>query len=339
MKPNIHIVVLAAAVGWTHLAVTAPVGGRIISTCVTNSQMRLLFETTSGCSYQVQSSPAGRGRFWDDALPLLTATGSLTSVLVPAPVGAEFFKVLQFTNRVFWYDWTYYYEALRLGKWGLGSAQTAYSHTDRPYDWYIDQADTGSCSNNNCGPAVVTMAGKWYSPAFSKTAADARNTYFEGGGWWYTSDIINYLRLCSVPSTISFFTGADQLKGVLSQGNLVVVCIDTTYLVQDTNPDHRVGRFYNYAGGHFLVAKGWRQVDKTVFFEVYDPNNSHAAYSDQTPKGRNRHLLAGDLANAIANWWNYLIVIPPPGGAAFSLKANALLAPVDPAGIKQAWGR
>ena len=338
MKPNIQIVTLAVAVGCASLAGAALPGGRIISTGVTNAHLRLLFETSSGCAYQVQSSPGGGGRFWSDVLPPVGATGSLASALVPAQAGVEFFRVLEFTNRVFWFDWQYCYEVPFLSTWGLGSAQTAYVHADRPYDWYIDQADTGACANNNCGPSSVTMAIKWYNPVFNKTAATARNTYFREGGWWYTSDIINYLKLHSVPNTTSSFTGTNQLMGVLSQTNLVILCLNTAYLMQHPVSEHRVGRFYSYASGHFLVVKGWRKVGTALFFEVYDPNNWHAAYADQTPKGRNRHLPAAELASAIANWWNYLIVIPPPGGGA-SLVANPWLTPVDPDYIVHACGR
>jgi len=296
----------------------------------------LLFETATGRSYQLQSSPGGRGQFWTDVLPAVSATDSLTSVVVPPQGGVEFFRVLEFTNRVFWYDWNYCYESPLLSAWGLGSAQTAYAHSDRPYDWYIDQADTGTCANNNCGPASVTMGIKWYNPTFSQTAAAARSTYFREGGWWYTSDIINYLKLSSVPNTTSSFTGTNQLMRVLSQGNLVIVCLNTAYLTQSSANEHRAGRFYSFASGHFLVVKGWRKVSSTLFFEVYDPNNWHATYADQTPKGRNRHLLAAELANAIANWWNYLIVIPPRGGAGFL--ADPWLTPVDPNRILHACG-
>ena len=337
MKCKYFIVIVAAALCWANHADTAALGGRIVHAWRTNAQVGLRFETATGRSYQIQSSPGGRGQFWSDVLPSVSVTDSLTSVLVPTQAAIEFFRVLEFTNRVFWYDWNYCYESPCLSAWGLGSAQTAYTHTDRPYDWYIDQADTGAYANNNCGPASATMGIKWYRPTFSHTAADARNTYFREGGWWYTSDIINYLRLHSVPNTTSAFTGTNQLVGVLSQGNLVILCLNTAYLIPSAASEHRAGRFYSFASGHFLVVKGWRQVSGNLFFEVYDPNNWHATYADQTPKGRNRHLPAAELANAIANWWNYLIVIPPPGGGT-GLIANPWLTPVDPDHIVHARG-
>jgi hypothetical protein len=330
------MIVLLAGAG---AASAAAPGGRILSESITNSQAQLWFEATSGYSYQVQSCPEVGSRFWADALPAMRASGSPAGALAPAPGPAGFFRVLEFTNAVFWYDWRYYYQTPILSTWGLGAPQNGYAHADRAYEWYIDQADTGACADNNCGPSSVTMAIKWFEPGFSRTAADARDTYPEGGGWWYTSDIINYLNLYSVPNTTSAFTGTNQLVGILSQSNLVILCISTAYLTPDYTPEHRVGRFYSYAGGHFLVAKGWRVADSALFFEVYDPNNWHAAYADGTPKGRNRHLAASDLASAIANWWNYLIVLPAPGGGGGGAGQASWLVPVDPRRIVHMWGR
>ena len=338
MRPCIRAVLLAGVAACAQQASAAGYGGQIVSGCVTNSQMQLLFQTTSGCAYQVQSNPTVGSRFWSDTLPPLSATGSLASVLAPAEPITGFFRVLEFTNRTFWYDWGYYYEDPNLTAWGLGSTQSAYMHIDRPYDWYIDQAGTGPDADANCGPASVTMAIKWYNQSFGKTVADARNKYPEGGGWWYTYDVINYLNLYSVPNTTSWFTGTNQLMGILNQGNLVILCLSTADLGLDDASEHRVGRFYSYVGGHFLVVKGWRIVGDALFFEVYDPYNWQATYADTTPKGRNRHLPAGDLSNAIARWWNYLIVIPPPGGGAGNAKQNSFILPVDPTQIAHKWG-
>ena len=233
MRPCIRAALLAGVAVCAQQASAVGYGGQIVSACVTNSQMQLLFQTTSGCSYQVQSNPTVGSRFWGDAVAPLSATGSLASVLAPAQAGTGFFRVLEFTNHTFWYDWRYYSEEPWLNTWGLGSTQSAYMHTDRSYDWYIDQAETGPDADANCGPSSVTMAIKWYNQSFDKTAADARNKYPEGGGWWYTYDVINYLNLYSVPNTTSWFTGTNQLMGILNQSNLVILCLSTAYLGLD----------------------------------------------------------------------------------------------------------
>jgi hypothetical protein len=337
MKTNVHIT-LALAVGLASLSNAEGSGGQIVGTSMTNAQIRLLIKTTNGYSYQVQANPTLHSRFWNDTFPPLSATGSLTSVLAPGQGTIGFYRVLEFTNLTFWYDWGYYYEAPFLNTWGLGTIQNSYAHTDRVYDWYIDQADTGADANANCGPSSVTMGIKWYQQSFTNTAEYARNTYPEGGGWWWTYDIVNYLNLYSIPNTTSYFTGTNQLMGLLNQSNLVILCISTAYLTQDYTSEHRVGRFYSYASGHFIVVKGYRVVDGNLFFEVYDPNNWHEVYADDTPKGRNRHLLAGDLANAITNWWNYLIVIAPPTGGQARAAISEWLKPVDPNQIAPGWG-
>ncbi len=331
-------VTLAIAVLWASLSNVEASGGQITASSTTDTEISLQFKTTLGYSYQVQTSPTPNNRFWSDALPPLPATGSLTSALAPRQGSSGFYRVLEFTNLTFWYDWQYYYEAPCLNAWGLGTVQNSYAHTDRPYDWYIDQADTGVDAGANCGPSSVTMGIKWYQPSFTNTAEYARNTFPENNGWWATSDIVNYLNLYSIPNTTSYFTGPNQLQGLLDQGNLVILCINTGYLTQDFTSEHRIGKFYSFGSGHFIVVKGYRVVDGTPFFEVYDPNNWHEVYADNTPKGRNRHFLAGDLANAIANWWNYLIVIAPPPGGQPAAAANEWLKPVDPKQITPGWG-
>ena len=333
MKLHMRILGIVAVLALVDASRAAASGGRIISTTITNSQMELWFEATNDYCYQVQSCPVTGSRFWTDTLSPICATGSPVSALAPAQGQAGFFRILEFTNRVFWYDWRYYYESPVLSAWGLGAPQNAYLHLDRAYEWYIDQADTGIYANNNCGPSSVTMAIKWFDQSFNQTAEDARNTYPKDGSWWYTSDIINYLNLYSIPNTTSGFTGTNQLMGILSQSNLVILCISTAYLTRDYTAEHRVGRFYSYASGHFLVVKGWRTTGSALFFEVYDPNNWHAVYGDTTPKGRNRHLLGSQVASAIANWWNYLIVVHPPGGGGGGAGRSTWLEPVDPAHI------
>lgn len=236
----------------------------------------------------------------------------------------------------FWYD-RQCYPNQNLVDWGLGNTEMQYDHNDREYDWYIDQANTGTHSSDNCGPSSVTMAAKWYDSGFTKTAEDARNAYRPEGGWWYTSDIINYLTDNSIPNTTSYYTGTNQLKGIIQNGGIMILCIDTTYLTMNYNDDVRVDRFYTYSGGHFLVVKGVRTVDSNLYYEVYDPNNWGATYTDGSEKGKNRHYREIDLAYSIVNWWNYAIVIYPESSA--YRRMEKWLDVVDPNQIEHKPGR
>ena len=235
----------------------------------------------------------------------------------------------------FWYDWTCY-EKDRLTAWGFGEREYAYRHNDRPYAWYIDQAQTGPASGNNCGPSSVVMAAKWHDEAFAGTVEEARDLYPNDGGWWYTSDVVNYFDDRSIPYLVFPFTGSERMEQLLEEGSLLLLCIDTGYIPMGMVSEKRVGRFYAYAGGHFLIVKGSRRVDDAHYFEVYDPNNWFAVYRDGSQKGKNRHYRASDLSRAISNWWKYLVVIYPEGATpAATAKAQG----VDPGTIEHAWGR
>jgi hypothetical protein len=313
--------------------------GPIVGIIKADSQMRLVLEGSVGKSYLLQSNPSLGTRYWRDSSSEISPAGSIAEFTVPTTKNLEFFRVLEFSEPSFWYDWDYYQQTPYLSAWGLGATLSAYVHNDRPYEWYIDQANTGPDSENNCGPSTVAMAIKWYNPNSTKTAENARNTYPRDHGWWFTSDIINYLNLCSVPSTTSSFSGTEQLKGLLNEGNLLILCISTESFSQDFTSEHRVGRFYNYASGHFLVVKGWRAIDNSLLFETYDSNNWRMKYANGTPKGRNRHLPASEIATAIPNWWDYVIVVKPPAAPTLRSVKSRWINEVDPGAIEHNWGR
>lgn len=226
------------------------------------------------------------------------------------------------------------YSADSLTAWGMGKSETEYYHNDKDYNWYIDQGNTGPASGNNCGPTSVTMAAKWYNKDFSKTAEDARNMYPNDNGWWYTNNIIDYLNYYKIPNTTLRFNDYTQLESIIKDGNIAILCISTAYFKFNGNSRQRVDRFYSYASGHFFVVKGVRKVDNETYFEVYDPNNWNAKYSDNSPKGKNRHYRASEISEAVTNWWDYMIVISKNK---LSKKFDTFS--VEPNSIPNAWGR
>lgn len=181
-----------------------------------------------------------------------------------------------------------------------------------------NQYTTGKYWDINCGPASVTMAIKWVDPTFSKTAVDARNTYRSTGGWWYTSDVANYLTLYGINWRYTSLPDEYQtMMKYLDQGDVLILCLDNYYLKYNANPVQHVGKFYTVSApnsGHFIVIKGYKIVDNKVYFDAYDPWSIGATYPDGSSlKGLDRYYTSADLSKATTVWWDYAIIIAPKG--------------------------
>jgi len=197
--------------------------------------------------------------------------------------------------------------------YGLGiKINSAHSNNDS-YNWYYDQMSTGTYSSVNCGPTSVTMAIKWVKEDFTKTPLDARSTYRSTGGWWYTSDITNYLNMYSITNYIVSINHIDSIQSQINSGNIIILCLDMYYIRDQEKDKWHIDKFYstnNQKGwGHFIVVKGYKIVDKTVFYEVYDPNSYGRKYTDGSIKGKDRYYRSTDLNDAVLNWWAYAIVV------------------------------
>jgi hypothetical protein len=225
--------------------------------------------------------------------------------------------------------------------WGLGGFLKSTCSNNRAYEWYNDQANTGSYSSNNCGPASTTMAAKWSEPAFSKTPADARAAYSPAGGWWYTADIDKYLIDNNIPhyfTTLSSTVSGTQqvIRTLLDEQLIVILCLDMYYIQPEMGTDRRVDKFYTASTigwGHFIVVKGYKIVDNNFYFEVYDPYSFGKVYSDNVLKGRNRYYRTNDIFNATSQWWNYAIVITPKNSK------KTIMNILDPSKIPSQWGQ
>jgi len=59
--------------------------------------------------------------------------------------------------------------------------------------------------------------------------------------------------------------------------------------------NERVDKYYEEGFDHFIILKGYKQVDNELFFEVYDPWGLGETYADGTPKGENRYYRYEDI--------------------------------------------
>lgn len=206
----------------------------------------------------------------------------------------------------------------QIGPWGLGKKMIAYSSLDRPYPWYIDQGDTGLHSGDNCGPSVLAMAVKYYHEEAKLTANWARLLDRPLGGWWYVEDIEEGLDRFKVPFTKVAVTDAKTLVERIRGDQLLILCNQMASVpkgnpnTREHNANHRVGRFYDYGDGHFLIVKGFVQVDRQLYFQVYDSNTWGTTYSDGSPMGRDRYYPAEGLVQSILTWYPYAYAISKP---------------------------
>ena len=196
--------------------------------------------------------------------------------------------------------------------YGLGMHCTSEKSNNVGYKWYIDQAHTGPLSNINCGPAAATMAIKWADSTFTRTAEEARNMYPSGGGWWYTSTIINYLNYSGVGNYVLGLSGLNVLTREIDHGNIVILCLDMYFISNHQRNRWRVDKFYhtgNSGWGHFIVVKGYKLVDDKLFLEAYDPYGFGQTYDDGSPKGLDRYYRGEDIQQSASLWWNYAIIV------------------------------
>jgi hypothetical protein len=195
---------------------------------------------------------------------------------------------------------------------GLGKALDQEASNNANYEWYLDQGGSGQFSNVNCGPASVTMAIKWANADFPKTVEDARKTFRSEGGWWYTNDIQNYLAQNNINNWVMSLNTMADLKNEIDNGNIAILCLDMYYISKSKKLQYHVDKFYSADSpgwGHFIVIKGYKQVDDNTFFEAYDPYSFGVIYDDHTVKGKNRFYRSADLDQSTQIWWDYAIII------------------------------
>ena len=205
---------------------------------------------------------------------------------------------------------------------GLGNFIQQEAANNCSYPWYMDQAYTGPYSLDNCGPTVVTMVCKWADSTFTKTPEDARNAYRSTGGDWYPDDITFYLRDNKIPnSTVALPATAEGTMQILKREvdlhQLVIVDFET-YSIRFNSDEHsHVDRFYTIDPGlgHFIIVKGYKEVDNEMYFEVYDPNSWTRTYDDGTFKGKDRYYRSEDIFEATKTWWPKVFIAAKKGTA------------------------
>ena len=173
------------------------------------------------------------------------------------------------------------------------------------------------------------MAIRWADSTFSGTPAQARKLIPEKGGWWLTTDITEYLTSNNLNTAIVSFTpgNADSIvKNSIDNNYVDILCLDMYYVKYNSNIIQHTNKFYQTQlpnWGHFLLIKGYKQVDNKLYYEIYDPYTDHESYTNGLPMGKDRYYIDTTITAATSVWWNYPIVVAPKGKLV-SLSTNGL---------------
>ena len=208
--------------------------------------------------------------------------------------------------------------------YGLNGTLLAEKSLNRDYKFYFDQFDGSASQAVNCGPTVSTMAIKWADSTFTKTPADARNTYEPGGGWWSTRNVTDYLTGNGINFTTDTISNLDSLVQVnINANKVLILCLDMFYVEYNNIPYQHLNKFYttNAAGwGHFILIKGYKQMSDGFYLEVYDPYSQGMQYYPSViahePMGEDRFYLDMDIKKATDMWNPYAYIVYPKGQGA-----------------------
>jgi len=181
---------------------------------------------------------------------------------------------------------------------------------ERNYDWYLNQHGTGDDEWINCGPACALMAALWFNEGFEATVQETRDS-IPGleGKWWFYRDIRSFLSQNGIDITYSFAFSLDDAKKALKEGRIIIVNIHTRDIAY-RNDITTIGRFYTGEFGHFIILKGYRVLDGSEYFEVYDPYTINDFFADGSPMGKNRLYPADEVIKSVRDWGDaeYIVI-------------------------------
>lgn len=197
--------------------------------------------------------------------------------------------------------------------WGLGTKVTRSVSNDREYSWYVDQMTTGRNDIKNCGPSVVAMASKWQDKNSTLKTRDIVDKYIPEGTSFagvYQYTLYTWLKENNVIiSSISEIT-EESLISELDKGNILIVGLDMKDIKYNPNTTQRVGEYFDFSMvygkvSHYVIVKGYNEVDNTMYFETYDPFSASQTYSDGQIIGKDRYYASDEFIKAICEYKEY----------------------------------
>lgn len=130
---------------------------------------------------------------------------------------------------------------------------------ERPYNWHVNQQESGEYSDLNCMPSCVEMAMRYQGLSDVPSAEKLRkDNPLNGLGW---NDVLaeNVMLLYGLKFTDSFDIELEKMLDLLDEGNILYV------MYRELNSEGE---------GHAVIIKGYWKLGSSVNFIVSDPDNN-----------------------------------------------------------------
>ncbi len=223
---------------------------------------------------------------------------------------------------------SYVSQVLGAAAWYGYGGNTAVDADPTGNSWYRYQgeADSGEARYVNCGPASVAMAVQRYTGVRIPVASIRNRIPGNSLGYTHMDELTSLLGQYGVRYRRSIGQPADVRKA-LTRGNPVMVLVRMSaidpgadYNGTSASPNQRSGRYYDFAGGHYLIIRGVTQDGE--YYRVHDPlvflpfGYAKYWYADDSPKGRDRLYPVEEVHAAMyAYGGNQAVELLAPGSA------------------------
>lgn len=201
--------------------------------------------------------------------------------------------------------------------WGMGTKVTKSVSNDRSYDWYRDQMDTGRNAAMNCGPTVIEMSARWKDPDTNIKVEEIVDKYIPDEtvymGAHYT-DLQRWMKNYDIDYKLLRDYDLNSIEEDLNKGNIIIIGLDMKLLTYNPVTTEHFDSYFNNAAVdgviyHYVIVKGYREVDGVLYFETYDPGSAGYTYEDGQPIGKDRYYRADEFIEAARGYFPDCIII------------------------------
>ena len=193
----------------------------------------------------------------------------------------------------------------------LGEKILFSKQNDISMDWYrgIDNLEDEYYSNG-AHHTILMMLDWLYS---NNQTFKHRPIYMFGENDMLTDESIK--DAISVYSEYSVYTPENVTQELLThnlnKGYILILKLNPEDIAHQTNLKSHKGIYY-YGPNHYIIIKGFAQIDNSLYFTSYDPFSLYSQFEDGSYKGKDRFYEASDIIETINNTGTDVYVIKEP---------------------------